>query len=222
MQGPAAGTGCPALRLIVPTVRAFVGCALDDAAMVRVIDAQRRARSIAEHAAWRCAWVAPSNLHVTIEFLGNVDVTSIDALRDAIARGASVHPPIDVELAGIDAFPRDRSPRVLYVAMRVLTGDLAAVARDIDTAVAPFGVPPEARPFRGHLTLARVKHAPRGEGVETFATKLAPMLAGAARIDAVTLYESELLADGPRYHVLGRYPLGTPNVPDNGPAVSGA
>jgi 2'-5' RNA ligase len=197
------------------TIRAFVGCTLDDEAMARVVVAARRARSLADEAGWRATWVAPENLHVTVKFLGDVDDTVAASIGDAVASVAVKHDTVRLALDGVSAFPHGRPPRVLYLATRTIEGDLSAIARDVDDAVAAFEVPRDERPFRGHLTLARLKFVPRRDGLEPVAAKLAPMLTGEARIDALTLYRSELLPNGPRYHVLGRYPLRPRNVPDD-------
>jgi 2'-5' RNA ligase len=80
---------------------------------------------------------------------------------------------------------------------------------DVESACLALGMEPEGRPFRPHLTLARV---PAGTGEPALRT-----LSRAARtvrysevVDAaaVDLMASELAPDGPRYRLLHSSPLG--------------
>src|SRR5206468_3915494 len=65
-------------------LRLFVAVLLPDDIRQRLAAAIDRLRP---HAA-DVAWVAESNLHVTLKFLGQVDETRAPALADALARGA--------------------------------------------------------------------------------------------------------------------------------------
>jgi 2'-5' RNA ligase len=67
-------------------------------------------------------------------------------------------------------------------------------------------VAPEDRPYRPHVTLARVK--------EPAGLRTAPLLEGVRehefgvrRVDAITLFESRLSPRGPTYMPLHRTPL---------------
>ncbi len=152
-------------------------------------------------------WVAPENVHLTLQFLGAVPeerVPDVEAvLRDAAA-GAR---PLALEVRGAGGFPNARRPRVLWAG---LTGDiapLAALAAEVGRRLAPLGFPPEERPFSPHLTLGRARDRRGAPG-------LAGALAGAAQADGtpwraseLTLFESHLSPKGPRYEVVARFAL---------------
>jgi 2'-5' RNA ligase len=81
------------------------------------------------------------------------------------------------------------------------------LAAAIDTALEPLGFPPENRPFRGHVTLARVR-SPRG------LDRLARALEAAAETrmgewtaDDVVLYRSRLRPTGAIYEPLAHFGL---------------
>jgi 2'-5' RNA ligase len=79
-------------------------------------------------------------------------------------------------------------------------GGLDALAGAVVAATADLGQPPEDRPFRGHLTVARAR---RG-GLRGL-----PRLALAARwpVTELTLVASTLGREGARYEVLERFEL---------------
>src|SRR5947209_714090 len=60
-------------------------------------------------------WVEPDNLHVTLLFLGEVDMLEVPALCQAVGDTTQRHPafPMTVETAG--CFPNPRRPRILWV-----------------------------------------------------------------------------------------------------------
>lgn len=194
------------------TVRAFVGCLLDLSTTRRVVEIQRRVRHAAEGAGWRAAWVPPPNLHVTLKFLGEVDVGLVSPLADALARVAATHGPMRVPVAGLGAFPERGAPRVLFLNVDVPGGPLVSLASAVEEALATLGFPRERRPFHGHVTLARVKDV--GTAARTL-VEIAPpfevLSAGDASITELTLYRSDLLRQRAEYHVLARHSLAGPS-----------
>lgn len=104
-------------------------------------------------------WTTRPQWHVTLRFLGEVDDPApvVAALEAAplVRCAATVGPRVAALGRG--------------VVMAPVTG-LDALAEGVVAATAPFGRPPEARAFRGHLTLARVRRGPVrdlvGEGID--------------------------------------------------------
>lgn len=193
----------------VDTVRAFVGCLLDLGATRRVVDLSRTLRKALDAATWRCAWVPPANLHVTLRFLGDIDAGTAPALSDTLARVARQHTPLKLTVRELLAFPDAEAPRVLALSIADGHDALAALHRAVDDACFELGFPRETKPFRGHVTLARVKHQEGPPGPLTV-----PRLdAGLAVVQEVTLYRSDLLRTGVEYHALSRHPLGEARGP---------
>lgn len=189
------------------TARLFVGCLLDLTATRRCLDVARTLRGALDAAGWRAAWVPPANLHVTLRFLGDVDVATVSALAEVLAPVARDHAPIGLALRGLLALPSPEVPRVLALAVTEGHDALAALARAVDAACFELGFPHDPRPFLGHVTLARVKHA---EGaLDVLAAHLPRHLdASTATVDAITLWRSDLTRLGAEHHALARYPLG--------------
>lgn len=96
-------------------------------------------------------WTGRDQWHVTVRFLGAVDeaeaVAALGRVR-AAAGEAVVGPKLARLGRGVVCLP---------------VSGLEALAAAVTEATAEVGRPPEDRPFRGHLTLARLKgHLPRG------------------------------------------------------------
>jgi 2'-5' RNA ligase len=153
-------------------------------------------------------WVAPENVHLTLQFLGAVPEERVAAIEAAIREVAAAARPLSLELKGAGGFPNARRPRVVWAGLAGEVAALGALVADLGRRLAPLGFAPEERPFSAHLTLGRARD---GRG----APGLAGALAHAAGADGtpwraadVTLFESHLSPKGPRYEVILRAPLG--------------
>lgn len=101
-------------------------------------------------------WAPPNQLHCTLRFLGDTPDERIPDLEAALAGITSS--PLDLRLDGFTAFPSRRAPRVLVA--RIAPDDaLSSLQRQIEAAARDLGFEPEERPFRPHVTLARLKRA---------------------------------------------------------------
>lgn len=190
------------------TARVFVGCSLDLAATRRAVDAARALRKALDTAGWRCAWVPPANLHVTLRFLGDIDVGTAPALSAALARVARAHPALRLAPRGLLALPSPDAPRVLALDFAEGAEALAALAHAVDDACFELGFPRDPRPFRPHLTLCRVKH--QGGPLDALTPRLD---AGLATASELTLARSDLTRMGAEHHALSRHPLGDARGP---------
>jgi 2'-5' RNA ligase len=152
-------------------------------------------------------WVASSNLHVTLKFLGEQDEALVSPLHEALESVAARHASIAIETTEVGAFPNFRRPRVVWVGM---TGEraLQSLAGDIDRALTPLGIPAEARAFQAHLTLGRVKSELRPADATTLAAAAKSCRgARAFALRTVDLMRSELGPGGSRYSVVAAVPL---------------
>lgn len=157
-------------------------------------------------------WVAPARLHVTLRFLGDVDAATLDPLIAALVERV---PPVDaaLSLAPAGTFSGDQRGdggrvHTVWLGVRDDAAALAALSASIEDAGRAAGLPPDLRPLRAHLTLARV--APRATHTERRAiahavAQLDPPPAHATHIRAITLVHSHLGA--PPYHMVRYEPL---------------
>jgi len=148
--------------------------------------------------------VAREALHVTLAFLGARPPADVAAIEPIVAAEASTAAP-QLALGAILLLPPRRA-RVLTVALDDPDGALAALQARVSAGLAGAGVyTPEKRPFRAHVTIARLR--PRVRPPRAAALEPEP-LAFAGR--AVTLYVSRLRPSGARYE-----PLATASLSDD-------
>jgi len=140
--------------------------------------------------------VAPAALHVTLAFLGPRPPGDVAAIEPIVSAEAGAPAPA-LALGPILLLPPRRA-RVLTVALDDPSGALAALQARLSAALAAAGVyTPEKRPFRAHVTVARLR--PRARPPRAVALDREP-LSFSGR--AVTLYASRLHPSGARYEPL--------------------
>jgi len=185
-----------------------------------------------ENFAPEARWVRPESLHVTLKFIGEKSLDSVEGIKQALASVRANAVALNVR--GYGFFPTPKAPRVFWAGIE--SGpELGALAKQIDEATAAVGVAREDHPYTPHLTLARAgstgrdqrrnaknaastgtPHWQKGDGPNTRFAKLQEKLSSlpAPEFGTMTareffLYESQLLRDGSRYKKIGQFALDT-------------
>ena len=154
-------------------------------------------------------WVAPQNMHLTLKFLGDVSLNSMEFIKQMLRTEAENVPCFDIHLAGLGAYPNLKRPRILYIGIQA-PASLDALARGIESASRRLGYEPEERPFSAHLTLGRVRqiiNAADQQQIRRAIESTQVDLLGTARVDSVHLYKSDLNPGGSVYTRLYSAPL---------------
>jgi 2'-5' RNA ligase len=142
-------------------------------------------------------WTTRDQWHVTLRFLGEVD----DALLGDVASAVGGLGRLTVT-ARLGPAVELLGPRVVPIPV----AGLDEVGSRVIDATAGFGRPPEDRPFRGHLTLARLKGVRRRD--------LAPLLGTpidvAWTVEELHVVRSHLSPKGARYESVALVSLAGP------------
>ncbi|MEM8628340.1 MAG: RNA 2',3'-cyclic phosphodiesterase [Pseudomonadota bacterium] len=104
-------------------------------------------------------WVDPENYHITLQFFGDVDPHTADALERDLAQVSAE--PFDVRLSGLGHFGGERA-RSLWAGV-VAGPELAQLASAHRRVARACGLEPERRKFHPHVTIARFASGVRRE-----------------------------------------------------------
>ena len=137
-------------------LRLFYAIELPAAVRARAYDHLKQLRAHAPTV--KVSWEREEKLHITLKFLGKTEPARVSALTEA-ARAATNVAPFELTLAGAGGFPSVHKPRVLWLGITDLQGQLARLHEHLEAECAPLGFPPEPRPFHAHVTIARFRTA---------------------------------------------------------------
>jgi RNA 2',3'-cyclic 3'-phosphodiesterase len=102
-------------------------------------------------------WTRPDTWHITLAFYGEVDEEKLSDLSERLGRVAARTTPIELSLAGAGRF----GPRVVWFGVQGQCDRLGRLAEAAGAAARRCHIRVEDRPYRPHLTLARVNGVPR-------------------------------------------------------------
>jgi RNA 2',3'-cyclic 3'-phosphodiesterase len=182
-------------------VRLFVALEIPSAVrdnLAALIDELRK--TDASGSKFRLRWVRPENLHVTLKFIGHIDVARLDSVRPALAQVRS-DSPVDIEFRGTGFFPGEKRPRVLWVGIKG-SPKLPALAGEMDKRLEPLGIPRETREFTPHLTLARFDPPGISEKLRSVVRQNTDREFGSLRAGEFHLIESKTKPSGAEYSTL--------------------
>lgn len=151
--------------------------------------------------------VKPSNLHMTLKFLGEVDEHDIQPIIEAGRKVFSSFCPLRLAVADMGLFPNHDNPTVLWFGVKGETELLRNMEVSLSKELEKLGFPPSQRPFEAHLTIGRVRNdIIRGQLVRLI-RKYKDYMLGDSQVEAVTLFESVLARGGAMHRIVERFPL---------------
>ncbi len=157
--------------------------------------------SVLKNAGGPVKWVEPSNIHLTLKFLGDTDEKLIPQLKKIIDDIATTYKTVPTTLNTLGAFPNLSRPRVYWIDLRGGDAELGKIAAALDNAIHELGFEKENRPFRSHLTLGRVKF-PKNLQRQNEAVKNIRVIPVHQVFDRIILFKSTLTPRGSIYENL--------------------
>lgn len=150
-------------------------------------------------------WVAENQYHITLRFLGEVTEAELDRVQAAVRQAVvGWQERMNLSVRGLGAFPNVRRARILWAGVE---GDAAALKRlhaRVEAQLVGHGFASEERPFRPHITLARL----RTPGpLPAYLERYREHTFGNWRVERIHVIESELSPAGPRYTVRLNVPV---------------
>lgn len=188
-------------------IRAFIAIEIDSQVRENICRAIDHLKS----GGLAARWVAPTNVHLTLKFLGDVELAQIEAAHMALEEGLRPFRRCTINAKGLGVFPDQRRPRIIWVGMHGT--ELASLAARVESALLPLGFTPDQRKFSPHLTIGRWRQTdrpPKNLGQELARWKDVEF--GATQVDQVVLFQSVLKPEGATYYRLKGVALSSKTV----------
>jgi 2'-5' RNA ligase len=193
-------------------MRVFIALDIDDAIRQRI---QRFMEGVSGFAP-DARWVRPESLHVTLKFIGEKPIETVEEIKRALS-GIRAE-PVEITFRGYGFFPTAKAARVFWVGIE--SGPpLPFLAKAVDETTFALGIPKEDHPFAPHLTLARGgrsgtphrnPHDTPNKNFHRLQEKLAALSTpefGTMAAHEFFLYQSQISRGGSRYTKIATFAL---------------
>ena len=156
----------------------------------------------------RINWVAPENLHVTLQFLGNVPDEVLPQVLSIASEVAIQTPAFGFPVRQVACVPPTGPVRMLWVRVGDPTGRMTELHGELSTALTPLGLKGQSRSFKPHITLARAKSTRSLGRIRKAVAQLPRGDFGTVDCAELVAYASVLTPTGPVYTALATPKLG--------------
>ena len=132
-------------------MRLFVGIEFSEEVVDELLKVQNQIKSEAK----RGRFVVQSNLHLTLQFLGEVSEERLGPIEQALRKTAQRSREFSLELKNVGSFGSGQSFRVIWVGIDGDKQELVHLQKDLSISLDKLGFPRKNRPYKPHITLGR-------------------------------------------------------------------
>jgi len=150
-------------------------------------------------------WVEPKNIHLTLKFLGELELEKIKKVEALLEEIAKTHTSYSTTLSEVGTFPRSGLPRVIWVGVSKGESETKKIAEDIEAKAAKIGINKEKRLFSSHITIGRVRSGKNSTKLLQELARLKSFPRDARMeftVTKITLFKSTLTPQGPIYEIV--------------------
>ena len=147
------------------------------------------------------------NLHLTLQFIGNVDEDIIPEIQNTLNKIAPLYKPFHITLGQVRSFPNLQNPRIIWIGVN--SPKLPKIQLHIRQELEKIITNLDAKSFSSHITLARIK-SPLSNIQNTQLQSCYKLNNEQItnKIESIDLMASQLTSQGPIYILLSQHQLG--------------
>lgn len=145
-------------------------------------------------------WIKPENIHMTLKFLGEVELEKVQIIGNNLDIIASEMVPFHLNLERIGAFPNWGHLKIVWIGIEK-SEPFLLLAKEIEKNMRNLGCQREIKPFSPHLTIGRVRDNVSLEDIQMLEIKCRTLsrIEDQIMITKIHLYKSDLHPLGPVY-----------------------
>jgi 2'-5' RNA ligase len=155
-------------------------------------------------------WISTENYHLTLRFMGDIDMVAAEAIAEALARVRRA--AFSLRITGVGTLGT-RKPHAI-VARVEPSLPLTELQAEHERLMQRIGLPPEGRKYTPHITLARLRHA-NARDIADYLSLRGGFSTAPVAVDRFVLFSSRDSVGGGPYVVEEAYPL----IAQNGEAA---
>ncbi|MGD0640019.1 MAG: RNA 2',3'-cyclic phosphodiesterase [Roseiarcus sp.] len=147
-------------------------------------------------------WIEPSDYHITLRFIGDIDLRAAREVAEALADVR--RPRVCVSFEGVSWFGADK-PRAILAKVKP-TAPLIELQSEHERRLRRIGIAPDVRNFTPHVTLARLRSV-SAAAVADYLSARGGLIAPPFEAPRFVLFSARDSVGGGPYVVEAAYPL---------------
>jgi len=176
-------------------IRAFIAAYPTTEALDNILAFRRELRETMPIGGIR--WAKEEPLHLTLRFFEALPAEVVSPLIETLTERLSACPPISMQASFVGSL----WDRCKVLGLKIDGQGLSALAKAVDEAALSQGLPPDAKEFKAHLTLARLDD-------HQLQPRLPNQTVAAWTVGSIYFVKSELQQRGAKHTILAKVPLG--------------
>lgn len=151
-------------------------------------------------------WVRPETVHLTLIFLGEVPLETLEKVKGRLGEIAKGTKGFDIALNALGTFPNWDRAKVIWVGTSQGSETANDLAETVKRAMQEEGFEREIRAFKSHLTLGRIRGSKNKGKLEEISSKL-DVKPISTHISSIVLFKSELTSRGAIHTPISKFEL---------------
>ncbi len=180
----------------MPEMRLFVAIPIREEIKQKLVNLQNELKS--ELAGVR--WASPMTFHLTLKFIGEVELNLVKPICERVEKVAKKLEPQTLIIKSLGRFGSKNRTRVLWTDVEGDIYPIAQIVKELNAELEYFGIVPEKKAYRPHITLGRVKKNIDEQLLNELIEKYANREIGYIDVDSVVVFQSELKPEGAQHH----------------------
>lgn len=176
--------------MVTLMVRAFIAVDLPEDFREKIADIESELKDVG------LKFVDPSQVHITLKFLGEVAEEKIKRVGEALEQINCK--AFEAKIKGVGVFPKPSYVRVIWLGAE---GEFGGLYNEVERVLTPFNFKQD-HDFTAHATLARVKYVENKGVLAEKIKKLSQIELGTMKVETIRLKKSTLTPRGPIYETL--------------------
>ncbi|MFC2111506.1 RNA 2',3'-cyclic phosphodiesterase [Bacteroidota bacterium] len=154
----------------------------------------------------RIRWVNPNNLHITINFLGDVDKRKISQIIDVHKNIFEKQIGFKLRIEDIGLFGSSYQPKVIWLGIKPAE-NLRSIVSELESQLKIIGFTSDRQNFVPHLTIGRIESLQNKVLFQKVISQYKNKLFQKIFVEKATLYESILISKGAVHNVIREFKL---------------
>ncbi len=152
-------------------------------------------------------WVLPKNLHLTLKFLGETPLDTIEDITSGLKKTTREISSFTLSVEELGAFPAIGNPRIIWIGIKEGKDQTIELAARLEDVLGGLGFEKDKRPFSHHLTLGRKKSGLNTYHLVKQLKTYRPSKKMLQEVTALHFIKSTLTPQGPVYETIDRFPF---------------